>query len=459
MASAKAGRPAASDDSAAARACSARRATTPAASTWPTNAPGRAGAGARSTVLRRPWRWRRRCWPRAAAAAAPSQPRCTTRPTTRDIVGQVHEATAAEVAAALRAPLELPPRWAGHVAGRPRRAPGARRRPLQDRHAGLMRPARARGRQDLRQRRGRGARGGGFSALLRAQVRRDFDNATHRPLGPVVCISPWNFPLAIFTGQVAAALAAGNVVLAKPAEQTPLVAADAVRVLHAAGVPRGALQLLPGRGETVGAALVADARVQGVMFTGSTEVARLLQRAAGRRARCRRPAGAADRRDRRTERDAGRLVGAGRAGGGRRAGLGLRQRRPALLGAARAVRAGRGRRPPARDARRRDARAARRRPGTLATDVGPGDRRRGAGPDRAPHRRDARQRPPCAAAGAVDGEALAHGEALRAADADRDRPHRPSCSARCSARCCTCCATGATTSTRVLAPSTPPATA
>ena len=79
-------------------------------------------------------------------------------------------------------------------------------------------------------------------------------------LGPVVCISPWNFPLAIFTGQVAAALAAGNPVLAKPAEQTPLVAAEAVRVLWAAGVPRAALQLLPGRGEVVGARLVADAR-------------------------------------------------------------------------------------------------------------------------------------------------------------------------------------------------------
>jgi len=115
------------------------------------------------------------------------------------------------------------------------------------------------------------------------QVREGFDNATHKPLGPVVCISPWNFPLAIFTGQLAAALAAGNVVLAKPAEQTPLVAAAAVRALWAAGVPRGALQLLPGPGETVGAALVADARVQGVLFTGSTEVARLLQRAlAGR---------------------------------------------------------------------------------------------------------------------------------------------------------------------------------
>ena len=117
-----------------------------------------------------------------------------------------------------------------------------------------------------------------FLRYYATEIRRDFDNASHLPLGPVVCISPWNFPLAIFTGQVAAALAAGNVVLAKPAEQTPLVAAAAVAALHAAGVPRGALQLLPGRGETVGAALGADARVHGVLFTGSTEVARLLQR-------------------------------------------------------------------------------------------------------------------------------------------------------------------------------------
>ena len=93
-----------------------------------------------------------------------------------------------------------------------------------------------------------------------------------RPLGPVVCISPWNFPLAIFTGQVAAALAAGNTVLAKPAEETPLVAAEAVRLLHAAGIPIEALRLLPGAG-AVGATLVADARVQGVLFTGSTMVA------------------------------------------------------------------------------------------------------------------------------------------------------------------------------------------
>ncbi|HVL09010.1 MAG TPA: L-glutamate gamma-semialdehyde dehydrogenase, partial [Burkholderiaceae bacterium] len=122
-----------------------------------------------------------------------------------------------------------------------------------------------------------------FLRYYAVQVRAAFSNDTHRPLGPVVCISPWNFPLAIFTGQVSAALAAGNTVLAKPAEQTPLIAAQAVRILHAAGVPRGALQLVPGRGETIGAALVGDVRIRGVMFTGSTAVARLLQRSlAGR---------------------------------------------------------------------------------------------------------------------------------------------------------------------------------
>ncbi|WP_234264396.1 L-glutamate gamma-semialdehyde dehydrogenase [Hydrogenophaga sp. NFH-34] len=97
--------------------------------------------------------------------------------------------------------------------------------------------------------------------------------------GAWVCISPWNFPLAIFMGQVAAALATGNTVLAKPAEQTPAVALEAVKLLHAAGIPPDALQLLHGPGETVGAALVAAPGVAGVVFTGSTQVAKLIQRA------------------------------------------------------------------------------------------------------------------------------------------------------------------------------------
>ena len=103
-----------------------------------------------------------------------------------------------------------------------------------------------------------------------------------QPLGPMVCVSPWNFPLAIFTGQIAAALAAGNPVLAKPAPETPLVAAEAVRILHESGVPADALYFLPGGGD-IGAALVAAPEVQGVVFTGSTQTARAIQRAlAGR---------------------------------------------------------------------------------------------------------------------------------------------------------------------------------
>lgn len=97
--------------------------------------------------------------------------------------------------------------------------------------------------------------------------------------GAWACISPWNFPLAIFTGQVAAALATGNTVLAKPAEQTPAIAREAVQLLHAAGVPRDALQLLHGPGESIGAALVAEPRIAGVVFTGSTQVAKTINRA------------------------------------------------------------------------------------------------------------------------------------------------------------------------------------
>jgi len=96
------------------------------------------------------------------------------------------------------------------------------------------------------------------------------------PLGPIVCISPWNFPLAIFTGQIAAALAAGNPVLAKPASFTPLIAAEAVRMLHQSGIPQDVLQLMPGDG-ALGSALVAAPQTCGVMFTGSTRVARLIQ--------------------------------------------------------------------------------------------------------------------------------------------------------------------------------------
>jgi RHH-type proline utilization regulon transcriptional repressor/proline dehydrogenase/delta 1-pyrroline-5-carboxylate dehydrogenase len=99
-----------------------------------------------------------------------------------------------------------------------------------------------------------------------------------RGRGVWVCISPWNFPLAIFTGQVAAALVTGNAVAAKPAEQTPAIAAAMVQLLHSCGVPHEVLALCAGDGETIGAALVADSRTAGVAFTGSTVVARTIAR-------------------------------------------------------------------------------------------------------------------------------------------------------------------------------------
>lgn len=117
-----------------------------------------------------------------------------------------------------------------------------------------------------------------FLRYYALQISENFNNETYSPLGVVVCISPWNFPLAIFSGQIAAALASGNCVLAKPAEQTPIIAMLGVELLHQAGIPRDVLQLLPGQGEQVGTKLISDQRTAGVLFTGSTCVAKLIQR-------------------------------------------------------------------------------------------------------------------------------------------------------------------------------------
>ncbi|WP_300544321.1 bifunctional proline dehydrogenase/L-glutamate gamma-semialdehyde dehydrogenase PutA [Maricaulis sp.] len=130
-----------------------------------------------------------------------------------------------------------------------------------------------------------------FCRYYAAQAEREFDSDVRLPgpagetnhlglkgRGVFVCISPWNFPLAIFTGQVAAALAAGNAVIAKPAEQTPLIAFEAVRLFQKAGLPPSVLHFLPGTGEIIGAALTNDPRTAGVAFTGSTEVARAINR-------------------------------------------------------------------------------------------------------------------------------------------------------------------------------------
>jgi len=117
--------------------------------------------------------------------------------------------------------------------------------------------------------------------FLRYYAHQSISGATESdraPRGLISCISPWNFPLAIFTGQVAAALAAGNGVLAKPAESTPIIAALAVKYLHKAGVPKPCLQLLTGRGQVTGAALVAHPAINGVCFTGSTRTAQIIHK-------------------------------------------------------------------------------------------------------------------------------------------------------------------------------------
>ncbi|MFJ3465538.1 trifunctional transcriptional regulator/proline dehydrogenase/L-glutamate gamma-semialdehyde dehydrogenase [Achromobacter spanius] len=200
-----------------------------------------------------------------------------------DLVGTVRQATGDEVDAALRLAHEHAPRWAS--------VPPARRATALRKAADLM-EARMVPLMGILVREAGKTYANAIAEVREAvdflryyagQVESQFNNETHLPLGPVVCISPWNFPLAIFSGQVAAALSAGNVVLAKPAEQTPLIAFHAIQLLHEAGIPVHALQLLPGDGETVGAQLTGDSRVNGVMFTGSTEVARILQKTLARR--------------------------------------------------------------------------------------------------------------------------------------------------------------------------------
>ena len=202
----------------------------------------------------------------------------------QDVVGEVVEAASADVDSALAFAAAESPRW--HATPHRERAAMLRR-------AASRFEARADELMSLCIR-----EAGKTWANAAAEVREAVDYCRYyaariealpqapRPPGVAVCISPWNFPLAIFVGQISGALAAGSTVLAKPAEQTPLVAAEAVHLLHEAGVPRAALQLLPGHGETVGAQITADARVASVLFTGSTEVAQLINRSLAAREAC-----------------------------------------------------------------------------------------------------------------------------------------------------------------------------
>ena len=193
-----------------------------------------------------------------------------------DIVGHTRHARPDEVAAAIGAAAEAAPAWAAtppneraailrHAADK-LEAPGDELIGLIVREAGK---SYANAVAEVRE-------AADFLRYYAAEAARTLSPGSPAPLGVVACISPWNFPLAIFAGQVAAALAAGNTVVAKPAEETPLIATASVRILHEAGVPTHALALVPGAGE-VGAAIVADTRVQGVVFTGSTPVARLIE--------------------------------------------------------------------------------------------------------------------------------------------------------------------------------------
>lgn len=197
-------------------------------------------------------------------------------PATGDQVGTVIEANPADVTVAVSAAVKAQPAWA--------------KTPVKKRAAALLKAA------DLYE-----ANAAEFFALATreagktladgvAEVREAVDflryyaaeaekaEAGTQARGVIACISPWNFPLAIFTGQVAAALVTGNAVVAKPAEQTPLIAARAVELLHQAGVPADVLKLVPGDGPSVGVPLTADPRIAGVCFTGSTEVAKIIER-------------------------------------------------------------------------------------------------------------------------------------------------------------------------------------
>ncbi len=214
----------------------------------------------------------------------------------RRVVGEVVEASAADMSDALS--LAAKAQFAWNELG------GAKRAAILDKCADLFEANRAHlmalavreAGKTLPNALGEVREAADFLRYYATQARAKFDGPVRLPgptgetndlslhgRGVFVCISPWNFPLAIFTGQVAGALAAGNAVLAKPAEQTPLIAAAAVRLLHEAGVPKDVLHLLPGDGPRIGNGLFPDPRVTGVAFTGSTEAANAINRAlAGR---------------------------------------------------------------------------------------------------------------------------------------------------------------------------------
>jgi len=217
----------------------------------------------------------------AGALSATGRPRDVRNPAdTNDVVGQVTDATEAEVATAVAAAASAQAAWAARSVAD--RATALRRlADLYESNAPELFALAAReagktladGVAEVRE-------AVDFCRYYATQAEKlDRADPDLGPRGTVACISPWNFPLAIFTGQIAAALVTGNAVIAKPAEQTPLIAVRAVQMMREAGVPDAIIQLLPGDGASVGAALVSTPDIDGVLFTGSTETARAINRA------------------------------------------------------------------------------------------------------------------------------------------------------------------------------------
>lgn len=210
---------------------------------------------------------------------------------TTDTVGHVREATLDEVEEAIQAAVAFQPQWD--------KVRGGERAAMLEKAADLMEESFAEFMALAAREAGKTPHDAvaeireavDFLRYYAAQARKNFDSPKRLPgptgetnelslhgKGVFACISPWNFPLAIFTGQVSAALAAGNTVLAKPADQTPAIAALAVKLLHQAGIPREALQFVPGRGSVVGAKLTSDPRIAGVALTGSMDTAHIINR-------------------------------------------------------------------------------------------------------------------------------------------------------------------------------------
>ncbi|MGA2549242.1 MAG: bifunctional proline dehydrogenase/L-glutamate gamma-semialdehyde dehydrogenase PutA [Burkholderiaceae bacterium] len=190
----------------------------------------------------------------------------------RDVVGKMRSASMADVEAALARSAQGAPGWMKRTGAARAQRLLACSDALEEHRLELAALAVREAGKSLGNALGEVREAVDFCRYYASQV-AGLEEGTSADLRPIVCISPWNFPLAIFTGQVVAALAAGRCVLAKPAEQTPLIAARAVELFHGAGIPEDVLQIVPGDG-TVGAALVAAPGIGGVLFTGSTEVAR-----------------------------------------------------------------------------------------------------------------------------------------------------------------------------------------